>query len=139
VTFYKANTLQPEEIEQAHKKGKLCPKCNGVGYKGRAGVYEIMQISENLQTLINEGAPTERIKEAAVEEGMQTLLAYSLNLVREGYTTLEEVERVTFSDSGLEAEIKAKRKSSLTCNTCSAELQPEWLDCPYCLTPRFQD
>jgi type IV pilus assembly protein PilB len=139
VTFYKANTLQPGEIEQARKKGKLCSKCNGVGYKGRAGVYEIMQISENLQTLINEGAPTERIKEAAVEEGMQTLLAYSLNLVREGYTTLEEVERVTFSDSGLEAEIKAKRKSSLTCNTCSAELQPEWLDCPYCLTPRFQD
>lgn len=139
VTFYKANTLQPGEIEQARKKGKLCSKCNGVGYKGRAGVYEIMQISENLQTLINEGAPTERIKEAAVEEGMQTLLAYSLNLVREGYTTLEEVERVTFSDSGLEAEMKAKRKSSLTCNTCSAELQPEWLDCPYCLTPRFQD
>ncbi|MFB6276454.1 MAG: GspE/PulE family protein [Halothece sp.] len=139
VTFYKANTLQPSEIEQARKKGKLCSKCNGVGYKGRAGVYEIMQISENLQTLINEGAPTERIKEAAVEEGMQTLLAYSLNLVREGYTTLEEVERVTFSDSGLEAEMKAKRKSSLTCNTCSAELQPEWLDCPYCLTPRFQD
>jgi len=139
VTFYQANTLQPDEIEQARNKGKLCPKCNGVGYKGRAGVYEIMQITENLQTLINEGAPTERIKEAAVEEGMQTLLAYSLNLVRQGYTTLEEVERVTLSDSGLEAEIKAKRKSSLTCNTCAAELQPEWLDCPYCLTPRFQD
>jgi len=139
VTFYKANTLQPDEIEQARKKNKLCSKCNGVGYKGRAGVYEIMAMSERLQGLINEGAPTERIKEAAVEEGMKTLLAYSLNLVREGYTTLEEVERVTFTDSGLEAEIKAKRKSSLTCNTCSAELQPEWLDCPYCLTPRFQD
>jgi len=139
VTFYKANTLQPDEIEQARKKNKLCSKCNGVGYKGRAGVYEIMAMSERLQGLINEGAPTERIKEAAVEEGMKTLLAYSLNLVREGYTTLEEVERVTFTDSGLEAEIKAKRKSSLTCSTCSAELQPEWLDCPYCLTPRFQD
>lgn len=139
VTFYKANTLQADEIEQARQKNQLCPKCNGVGYKGRAGVYEIMAMSETLQALINEGAPTERIKEAAVEEGMQTLLAYSLNLVREGYTTLEEVERVTFTDAGLEAEIKAKRKSSLTCNTCAAELQPEWLDCPYCLTPRFQD
>jgi len=139
ITFYKANTLQPDEIETARQKNKLCNKCNGVGYKGRAGVYEIMAMSENLQTLINEGAPTERIKEAAVEEGMKTLLSYSLNLVREGYTTLEEVERVTFTDSGLEAEIKAKRKSSLSCNTCSAELQPEWLDCPYCLTPRFQD
>jgi len=81
----------------------------------------------------------ERIKGAAVEEGMKTLLAYSLNLVREGYTTLEEVERVTFTDAGLEAEIKAKRKSSLTCHTCGAQLQQEWLDCPYCLTSRFQD
>lgn len=137
VTFYKANTLTPEQIQQ--NRGKVCPKCNGVGYKGRAGVYEIMRMSETLQALINEGAPTERIKEAAVEEGMKTLLAYSLNLVREGYTTLEEVERVTFTDSGLEAEIKAKRKSSLTCNSCGAQLKQEWLDCPYCLTPRFQD
>lgn len=70
---------------------------------------------------------------------MQTLLAYSLNLVRQGHTTLEEVERVTFTDTGLEAELKAKRKASLTCSRCTAELQQDWLDCPYCLTPRFQD
>ncbi|MEL6250261.1 MAG: type II/IV secretion system protein, partial [Cyanobacteria bacterium J06627_15] len=77
------------------------------------------------------------IKEAAVEEGMQTLLAYSLNLVKQGYTTLDEVERVTFTDTGLEAELKAKRKSVLSCQTCGAELHHDWLDCPYCLTPRY--
>ena len=98
-----------------------------------------MRNSERLQSLVNEGANTDRIKEAAVEEGMITILAYSLNLVKEGHTTLEEVERVTFTDSGLEAELKAKRKSGLTCRTCSAELKPEWLDCPYCMTPRFGD
>ena len=70
-----------------------------------------MKISEQLQSLINQGASTDRIKEVSVEEGMTTLLAYSLNLVKNGYTTLEEVERVTFTDSGLEAELKAKRKS----------------------------
>jgi type IV pilus assembly protein PilB len=70
---------------------------------------------------------------------MITLLAYSLNLVKEGSTTLEEVDRVTFTDAGLEAELKAKRKSGLTCTTCGAELQPEWIDCPYCMTPRFAD
>jgi type IV pilus assembly protein PilB len=59
--------------------------------------------------------------------------------VQQGYTTLEEVERVTFTDSGLEAELKAKRKSSLSCRNCNAELQPDWLDCPYCMTARFQD
>ena len=139
IALYRANRLNPEEIAQAQANGTLCPKCKGVGYKGRVGVYEVMQMTERLQALINEGATTDRIKEVAVEDGMVTLLAYSLNLVREGLTTLEEVERVTFTDSGLEAELKAKRKSSLTCRTCTAELQPEWLDCPYCLTPRFQD
>ena len=137
VIFFKANKLDAEQISQAKANGSLCPKCSGVGYKGRVGVYEVMRNSEKLQALINEGANTDRIKETAVEEGMITILAYSLNLVKEGHTTLEEVERVTFTDSGLEAELKAKRKSGLTCRTCSAELQPEWLDCPYCMTPRY--
>lgn len=139
ITLYKANSLQPEEIQQAKASEQLCPQCNGAGYKGRCGVYEVMRINQRLQNLISEGAPTERIKEVAVEDGMKTLLAYSLDLVRGGHTTLEEVERVTFTDSGLEAELKAKRKSSLECRTCNAELQPEWLDCPYCMTLRFQD
>jgi len=137
VTFYKANSLTPEQIEKAKAEGNLCPKCNGGGYKGRIGVYEFMVMSERLQKLINQGANTDVIKEAAVDEGMVTILAYSLNLVRQGHTTLEEVERVTFTDSGLEAEMKAKRKSSLTCKTCGAEMQQDWIDCLYCTTPRF--
>ncbi len=139
VTFYKANSLTLEGITEAKAKNQICPACNGVGYKGRCGVYEVMRVTENLQTLINQEAPTERLKEVAIEEGMKTLLAYSLDLVRQGATTLEEVERVTFTDTGLEAELKAKRKSGLTCRTCDATLQPEWLDCPYCMTSRFQD
>jgi len=139
LTLYKAKSLEPEEIQAAKAKNQLCSKCSGVGYKGRCGVYEVMQVTERLQNLITQGAPSERIKEAAVEEGMKTLLAYSLELVMQGNTTLEEVERVTFTDSGLEAELKAKRKSSLECKTCHAELEPEWFECPYCMTPRFQD
>ena len=139
ISLYKANSLQPEQIQQARSAGELCSNCSGIGYKGRCGVYEVMRITEQLQTLITEGAPTERLKEVAVEEGMVTLLAYSLNLVREGSTTLEEVERVTFTDSGLESELKAKRKSSLECRTCHAQLKQEWLDCPYCMTSRFQE
>jgi type IV pilus assembly protein PilB len=139
ITFYKANSLLPDELQEARAKETLCSKCNGSGYKGRVGVYEVMSNSERIQALVNQGATTDRIKEAAVEEGMITLLAYSLNLVCQGYTTLEEVERVTFTDSGLESELKAKRKSGLTCRTCSGELKPEWLDCPYCMTPRFSD
>lgn len=139
VTFYKANILPPEDLTEAKAKNQVCPTCSGIGYKGRCGVYEVMRVTETLQTLINKEASTDRIKEVAVEEGMKTLLAYSLDLVRQGATTLEEVDRVTFTDTGLEAELKAKRKSGLTCLTCNAELQPEWLDCPYCMTPRFID
>jgi len=135
VTFYKANRLTPEE---ASVETDLCQNCGGSGYKGRVGVYEVMRITEQLQELITEGATTELIKEKAVEEGMNTLLAYSLDLVLQGYTTLEEVERVTLTDSGLEAQLKAKRKSALVCRTCNAQLQQDWLDCPYCTTPRFQ-
>ncbi len=137
MTLYKANTIATEERKELSDRGELCKKCGGLGYKGRVGVYEFLKITERLQTLITQGAPTEQIKEVAVEEGMKTLLAYSLQLVMQGYTTFEEVERVTFTDSGLESELKAKRKQGLTCKTCRAELQPEWLDCPYCLTPRF--
>ncbi|PSB18713.1 type II/IV secretion system protein [Phormidesmis priestleyi ULC007] len=139
LTLFRANTLQTHEIQQARANGTLCQKCNGGGYKGRLGVYEVMKVTERIQALITEGAPTERIKETAVEEGMQTLLSYSLNLVRTGLTTFEEIERVTFTDTGLEAELRAKRKSSLTCRGCGAEMQQEWLDCPYCTTSRFQE
>ncbi|MDA0672366.1 MAG: ATPase, T2SS/T4P/T4SS family [Cyanobacteria bacterium] len=138
LTLYRANTLAVDQIEPARSSGNLCGTCQGNGYKGRVGVYEVMRMTENLQHLISEGAPTDQIKDAAVQEGMKTLLAYSLDLVRQGYTTLDEVQRVTFTDTGLEAELKARRRSSLTCDTCQAQLQPDWLDCPYCLTPRFQ-
>jgi type IV pilus assembly protein PilB len=139
LTLYRANSLSAQEIQSARAQNTLCGKCTGSGYKGRCGVYEVMKITDRLQTMISKGAPSDQIKEVAIEEGMQTLLAYSLNLVRQGMTTLEEVERVTFTDTGLEAEMRSKRKSVLTCRTCSAELKQEWLDCPYCLTPRFQD
>jgi type IV pilus assembly protein PilB len=140
ITLYRANTLTAHEMQEARSRGQqICSKCGGGGYKGRCGVYEVMRITERLQVLITEGAPSEQIKEVAVEEGMQTLLAYSINLVRTGQTTLEEVERVTFTDTGLESELRAKRKSALSCRTCAAELKQEWLDCPYCTTPRFQD
>jgi type IV pilus assembly protein PilB len=139
LTLYRANTLTAQQMQSARAQSTLCGKCGGAGYKGRCGVYEVMRITERLQTMISQGAPSDQIKEVAIEEGMQTLLAYSLGLVRQGLTTLDEIERVTFTDTGLEAEMRSKRKSVLSCRTCMAELKQEWLDCPYCLTPRFQD
>jgi type IV pilus assembly protein PilB len=138
LTFYKANKLSPKEIEQRKATGKpICENCGGVGYKGRVGVYEFMRMNDRLAELINKGAPTEVLREAAVESGMKTLLAYSLMLVKQGLTTLEEVDRVVLTDKGLETELKARAKALSTCRNCGAALRVEWMDCPYCLTPKF--
>ncbi|GAB4215174.1 MAG: GspE/PulE family protein [Synechococcales cyanobacterium] len=136
-TFYKANSLGAKEIKEAKKNRTLCPKCSGSGYKGRVGVYEFMRMNEKIAELINKEAPTEVIKEAAVEAGMKTLLSYSLMMVRQGSTTIEEVNRVVLTDKGLEAERKAAAKSLNTCRTCGAKLEVDWMECPYCLTPKF--
>lgn len=75
-----------------------CSTCNGFGYKDRCGVYEVMRFSERLQNLVFEGATTQKLKAAAVEQGMKTMLVYALNLVASGQTTLSEVRRVILSD-----------------------------------------
>ncbi|MDX1978312.1 MAG: ATPase, T2SS/T4P/T4SS family [Pseudanabaenaceae cyanobacterium bins.68] len=136
-TFYRANKFSPQEVIARREANQpICKKCGGAGYKGRVGCYEIMKMSERLQTAINKGATTDMVKEIAVQEGMKTLMAYSFDLVRQGYTTLEEVLRVVYTDKGREAEERAKRKTSLECTNCGAILKPEMTECPYCTTPR---
>ena len=132
-TFYRANIVNRESMLPGQR---VCPKCNGSGYKGRAGVYEIMKMTERLQSAINKGATTEVIKEIAVQEGMKTLMAYAFQLVREGATTLDEVLRVVYTDKGREAEERARRGKGLECDNCDAMLTPETVECPYCTTPR---
>jgi type IV pilus assembly protein PilB len=76
-------------------KGEGCKTCNGTGYKGRIGLYEVMDISEEIQELILVGASAREIKRKAVEEGMITLRHSGLNKIRAGITTLDEVLRET--------------------------------------------
>jgi type IV pilus assembly protein PilB len=132
-TFYRANIINREAMLPGQR---VCPKCSGSGYKGRAGVYEIMRMTERLQSAINKGATTEVIKEIAVQEGMKTLMAYAFQLVREGATTLDEVLRVVYTDKGREAEERARRGKGLECENCDAMLTPESVECPYCTTLR---
>lgn len=132
-TFYRANIVNRESMLPGQR---VCPKCNGSGYKGRAGVYEIMKMTERLQSAINKGATTEVIKEIAVQEGMKTLMAYAFDLVRNGATTLDEVLRVVYTDKGREAEERARRGKGLECENCDGMLTPETIECPYCTTPR---
>lgn len=72
--------------------GKGCRECLYTGYKGRIGVYEIMQVTPELQDLIALKIPTQKIRELAITQGMSTLLQESYKLVSKGKTTFEEVE-----------------------------------------------
>lgn len=76
-------------------KGEGCDECGDLGYKGRAGLYEVMDISPKLRQLILRGASTDELKEVAVEEGMLTLRMDGMNKVNEGITSLEEVAKET--------------------------------------------
>ena len=76
-------------------KGKGCEKCNNTGYKGRVGLYEVMEITEELRELILVGASGLELRRKAVEEGMITLRGSGLLKVKQGMTTIEEVVRET--------------------------------------------
>jgi type IV pilus assembly protein PilB len=76
-------------------KGKGCGKCNNTGYKGRLGLYEVMEITEELRELVLVGASALELRRKAVEDGMITLRQSGLRKVKEGLSTLEEVVRET--------------------------------------------
>jgi type IV pilus assembly protein PilB len=86
----------PEEAKTAKIfKGKGCGTCNNTGYKGRAGLYEVMEVDDELRELILVGASALELKKKAVERGMFTLRRSGLIKVMDGVTTLEEVARET--------------------------------------------
>ena len=71
-----------------------CQLCSHTGYYGRIGVYEMMPISPDLRWAIAKMKPTARVKEIAVSEGMTTLRASAVRLVKEGVTSLEEMRKI---------------------------------------------
>jgi type IV pilus assembly protein PilB len=101
VTDMPAKTLTdigiPPEMVGSFKlyKGRGCGVCNGTGYKGRVGLYEVMEISEGIRDLIMVGATSVEIKRKALEDGMLTLRMSGLEKIKAGITTVEEVLRET--------------------------------------------
>ncbi|MEQ1573856.1 MAG: type IV-A pilus assembly ATPase PilB [Vicinamibacterales bacterium] len=88
--------FSPEDAKTViPNKGRGCEMCNETGYKGRVGLYEVMEVTEELRELILVGASGLELRRKAVDEGMITLRASGLRKVKEGLTTLEEVIRET--------------------------------------------
>jgi type IV pilus assembly protein PilB len=86
----------PDEAQSVTAlKGAGCEVCGGRGYKGRIGLYEVMETTEEMRELIFKGATAAELKRKAIEQGMITLRRSGLIKIREGLTTLDEVIRET--------------------------------------------
>jgi type IV pilus assembly protein PilB len=98
---YSAEELEALDMTAAQLKemrffrGAGCDTCNGTGYKGRAGLYEVMALSPELRRMILRGASTAEMTEQAVKEGMLTLRMDGIVKIKKGVTTLEEVVKET--------------------------------------------
>jgi type IV pilus assembly protein PilB len=92
--------MKPAEARSCKpKRGRGCKTCGDTGYRGRVALYEVMVLSDPLKDLVLQGASTAELKSEAIRLGMATLRRSGLNKILEGMTTLEEVLRVTASDS----------------------------------------
>ena len=93
------NSLSSEEKLKRKSENTLCQKCQGSGYKGRVGAYELLLIDRKIQNAISKGLTDREIENLAVNESsMLTLTQYGVELVKDHLTTLSEVNRVCKSD-----------------------------------------
>jgi type IV pilus assembly protein PilB len=76
-------------------KGRGCEKCGNTGYKGRIGLFEVMDMTDDMRELVLSGATAVELRRKAIEEGMITLRQSGLQKIREGLTTIDEVVRET--------------------------------------------
>ena len=91
--------LTPEERESAAVYEPVgCQRCNGTGYYDRIGIYEIMEITPRMRTMISHRCATGELREAAISEGMRTLRQSARRLVLEGTTSISEMQRVSVED-----------------------------------------
>jgi type IV pilus assembly protein PilB len=88
--------FSPEESGMVKPvKGKGCQRCNRTGYKGRVGLYEVMEVTPELRELVLVGASALELRRKAIETGMITLRGSGLQKIKDGVTSLEEVLRET--------------------------------------------
>jgi type IV pilus assembly protein PilB len=91
--------VSPEEVDEfVCYKGEGCPACNGTGYKGRIGIYQVMPMFEEIRELVLAGANTAEIKRESMRLGIKTMRQSALTKLKEGATSFEEVLRSTVSD-----------------------------------------
>ncbi len=78
--------------------GRGCPRCRNSGYRGRTGIFEMLEVRQNIRKMIFDNASQEQIREVVQQQGMVSLRDAGLRKAMEGITTLQEVKRATVED-----------------------------------------
>ncbi len=121
---YRARLLEAgmSELPESQLVPVGCDACDGTGYKGRVGVYEMLLFNDAVRAAVRDGARNDEMRAMARAAGMKLMQEYALERVKEGLTTIEEVSRV----------IPFEHIPSVLCGQCHRELQPSFVYCPYC-------
>ena len=90
VLAYLAKFTDAKELSQTFYRGKGCSECGNRGYKGRVGIYEALEINDEIRKLVIERVSAEEIKAAAIKNGMVPLIRDGINKASGGITTIEE-------------------------------------------------
>src|SRR5215469_12319970 len=92
--------LDPEEWHKApFYEGEGCIECSGTGFRGRTAIHELLELTDNVREMILAKRPSSEVRRAAREEGMHFLRESALDRVKRGFTTLKEINKVTFIET----------------------------------------
>ncbi len=114
-----AGMMEPPEV---HKVANGCEACDFTGYRGRVGIYEMLRLNDALKQAARSGNRNDEMRVLARHNGIKFMQEYALDLVRDGLTTLEEVQRV----------VALNQTTAEACGSCSRELSPNFAFCPFC-------
>jgi type IV pilus assembly protein PilB len=144
----KLGLVEADLVDANPLMGLGCPECNGSGYRGRTGVFEILTVDTAMRRVLLEAGGEVAISQAAKEAGLRTLRADGIVRAMRGLTTFEEVLRVTHADTDsilrcghCERRVAADMVvcpwcthdlDTGRCQNCQKPVQPEWHVCPYC-------
>jgi len=117
--------LDGKELPFEFYRGAGCSRCNNLGFKGRTCIEEVMVVGRPVRDLIQEGASTDRIREAALATGMTTLGRSGLQKIEQGITTIDEVLKA----------VQEKEELTSICHSCGKAVNLDFKDCPYCRKP----
>ena len=139
------STVPGAKVTLYHGRG--CTNCHNTGFRGRTGIYEILEIDERLRQLVSSGASDAQIRQAAIENGMRSIGEDGLRKVLDGRTTMDEVTRVVYLAENAPKvcpscqTVLAKDYEYCTtcgefvgehCEGCHKRQMKEWTFCPFC-------